>query len=657
MSISPGVRGPASAHGFVERRAQARTSVMDRRLVTVNLDDRDAGLMVDISEDGMAVQALARIRQGATTSLHFELPDTPARVEAIGTVTWVDSTSGRAGIRFTSISEDARASVRQWVSQQHQPTTTNSSTRLAVPAVLGPDSKVAEIASLQRQIANQGLDCDAALALIADRMRSLTRASGSAVLLGDSKVMICRASSGSAPPVGADLLPQSGLSGECVRTGVTVRCEDTELDPRVDRQACRQIGLRSVVIVPLFARGSISGLVEIFYASPRAFDGRDVLTLRRMADLISATLARPTARPVSPAVSNQIPAVARVAPAPALRRSATPVAGPARERNPEPEIAEPVQNTPASPSKAGVVICDVCGHANAASNTDCEKCDVPLPGRLAGVPAGEASPFLDVPQPRIGYDLLAEYMNEEAGRDRITVRLAPNARLIAVAAMVLLLVGFLAWKQRHRRPPEPISDFSNSLPASTMPAAAAIPASARVAITEPSPESAIAKPSPVLPARSNVRNSAQGNRASVPPGQPRHDLEQVAMEAPPAVMLPASSRAGASVLSIPAEAPKLSGTGAPSSTIVPARLLHKVEPAYPQIAVYNRLQGSVVLKATILSSGRLGNIQVEGGNELLVPAALKAVQQWRYQPQERDGKFTESDTRITINFSLGNSTD
>ena len=46
---------------------------MDRRLITVNLDDRDAGLMVDIGESGLAVQALARIKQGATTALQFEL--------------------------------------------------------------------------------------------------------------------------------------------------------------------------------------------------------------------------------------------------------------------------------------------------------------------------------------------------------------------------------------------------------------------------------------------------------------------------------------------------------------------------------------------------------------------------------------------------------
>jgi hypothetical protein len=333
MSTSATLRGTGTAAAG-ERRASPRQNVMDRRLVSVNLDNKDAGLMVDLSEKGMAVQVLARIKPGANTALQFELPDNANPIEARGTVVWVDSASGRAGIRFESLPEAAAGSLKKWLGLAAVDRPAAKPIPAPAPAattLLGPESRVAEVAALQREITSQGLDRDGAVALVAQRIRTLTRADGTAIVLGDARGMTCRVSNGSAPPVGTDLRPESGLSGECVRTGVTVRCEDAEQDPRVNREACRSIGLLSAVIVPLFARGSISGLVEVFYAAPRAFDGRDVLTLRRMADLISSTLSASEAAepkppvlpsnaaldpPLNPAPVHPVPSAPMIPPAP-----------------------------------------------------------------------------------------------------------------------------------------------------------------------------------------------------------------------------------------------------------------------------------------------------------------------------------------------------
>jgi len=393
---------------------------MDRRLVTVSLDNKDAGLMVDLSEAGMAVQALARIKQGAATSLQFELPNTATRIEASGTVAWVDEISGRAGIRFHSLPEAATAGLKEWLKASQDRPTAAAGSAAATLSLLGPESKVAEIAALQREITSQGLDGDAALALIVQRARSLTRADGAAIVVGDSKWMTCRASNGTAPPVGADLRPESGLSGECVRTGVTVRCEDTELDPRVDREACRSINLRSAVIVPLFARGNISGLLEVFYSSARAFDGRDVLMLRRMADLISATLAGPVSRELRPPPTNTAPLE------------------PAREH-----VARPVPMIPPAPraaSQPAKVACNVCGHENPQANTACEKCEGPLLGRASpeateGATAGRTSPD----------------SRREEGKPWITLRLNASPRLLALVAVLVLLLGIWGWQEYKSR--------------------------------------------------------------------------------------------------------------------------------------------------------------------------------------------------------------
>jgi len=422
---------------------------MDRRLVTVNLDNRDAGLMVDLGEAGMAVQALARIRQGATAALEFELPDTATRIEATGTVAWVNVDTGRAGIHFQSLAEASAASLKEWLGDKASPegpatpapAAVSAPAAPSIPPRLGPESPVAEIAALQREITSQGMDRDAALALTVERTRSLAHADGVAVLLGDASRMTCRASSGSAPPVGAELQPDSGLSGECVRSGVTVRCEDTDVDPRVDREACRALNLRSAVVVPLFSRGNISGLVEVFYAVPRGFEGRDVLTLRRVADLTSATLGTSTAREAD----------SRPTASPAV-----PTAGPPRVSPPGPLIPP----APRLPSPPGRVVCSMCGHSNPHAASACEKCHVPLPSEQSGAV-------------EVGSTLFPS--ETEASPGWFTLRLNLSPRVLVLIALLLLLVGVWGWQEYKSRqvsasPPAP----TTSAPETPHPQAASV---------------------------------------------------------------------------------------------------------------------------------------------------------------------------------------
>ena len=97
---------------------------------------------------------------------------------------------------------------------------------------------------MQREVEALGADLAGALQLIAGRAQTLVRASGAAIALAtaDPNFMDCRASAGpGAPPVGARLQVGSGFSGECVKTGRLLRCDDTDLDSRVDAESCRAL--------------------------------------------------------------------------------------------------------------------------------------------------------------------------------------------------------------------------------------------------------------------------------------------------------------------------------------------------------------------------------------------------------------------------------
>jgi len=100
-----------------------------------------------------------------------------------------------------------------------------------------------------------------------------TAAKGSAVVLDEDGTYKCIASVGACvPPPGAVLDVESGISGLCLRTGSILRCDDAESDSRVNAEACRALGVRSILIIPVEYRGHVAGLIEVVSDEPSAFD-------------------------------------------------------------------------------------------------------------------------------------------------------------------------------------------------------------------------------------------------------------------------------------------------------------------------------------------------------------------------------------------------
>src|SRR6266496_2513302 len=106
--------------------------------------------------------------------------------------------------------------------------------------------------SVEAPPAKEEFGLNEVLQLVAARAVSLTGADGVAIALAEKDAIVCRASVGSiAPEPGVRLDPNSGFSGACLRSGQTIRCDDSETDTRVNAQACRALGTRSMVAVPL----------------------------------------------------------------------------------------------------------------------------------------------------------------------------------------------------------------------------------------------------------------------------------------------------------------------------------------------------------------------------------------------------------------------
>ena len=152
--------------------------------------------------------------------------------------------------------------------------------------------RLALIAETRRAVA-EASELSTALNLVAARALEITGSTGVAIAIAARGQMICWAMNGpTAPPLGAMVPLDSGLSGECLRIQNTVRCDDTEDDPRVNREACVRLGgVGSILLVPLVQRRVAIGILEAFSTKPRAFDETDEKVLELLAMIASAAVA------------------------------------------------------------------------------------------------------------------------------------------------------------------------------------------------------------------------------------------------------------------------------------------------------------------------------------------------------------------------------
>ena len=133
---------------------------------------------------------------------------------------------------------------------------------------------------------------------------------------------------------------------------------------------------------------------------------------------------------------------------------------------------------------------------------------------------------------------------------------------------------------------------------------------------------------------------ATGNRAGLISGI----LDSIgSTPAPPVIVKRADSEAA----SHPAEPRRIR-----TSSIELARLIHRVDPVYPQVAKMVHVQGTVELTGIIGIDGRIRELKALSGSPLLIKAALDAVSQWIYAPPILNGERVEVIAPITVNFRL-----
>lgn len=104
---------------------------------------------------------------------------------------------------------------------------------------------------------------------------------------------------------------------------------------------------------------------------------------------------------------------------------------------------------------------------------------------------------------------------------------------------------------------------------------------------------------------------------------------------------------------VPPPPPPVAGPIRVAGQIDAPELLHRVNPAYPDVAVAARIQGTVILEAIVGETGRVEEVKVlRSVNPLLDREAVAAVRQWRYSPLILNGRPARFILTVTLSFNL-----
>jgi TonB family protein len=510
------------------------------------------------------------------------------------------------------------------------------------PNAAGFESDLAELAAKFAAHGGESFPADlsAELALeivlneIVEQACLATGATGAAVVLERDGEMVCRASSGpTAPELGARLDVASGLSGECIRTGQTQRCDDAQTDPRADATASQRLGVRSALVLPLIdiqridanriEGNRVVGLFEVFSPRAWAFGDRDERTLEALSVRVMRNLER-AAEPLASLVGSVVE---------------SPVENSAG-RGIESQIEAPVWS-----SMDGVRAAELLPDNQQLSwettsmpvptANEPEPAEVVSPGlvSLGLVSPGLASPGLVSPGPERRFDVVGW------GLGAVVLACTVLMAVLVVERMGTQHAGSARTTVRRSgaRPTTSASGATNSdatgssvkaAPVGGLIAARAVP---ELASTPPAVSARPAAPAGSLLVFENGKEVFRmpPSEAKAEPATARGGVEQAASVTPERVVA-------------------LSPAAAENS------LIHRVEPDYPEEARNRQLQGAVVLDIHIGQDGTVQETKVVSGEPLLADAAMAAVRQWRFQPRLVDGAPAEMQTRITLNFRLSN---
>jgi len=454
-----------------------------------------------------------------------------------------------------------------------------------------------DLARILEQHVQAGFPQDLALDLVLNelvvRAADATHASAAALALIRGDEMVCRAATGlHAPDLGIPLNTRDGLSGACVRTRTPQISGDAESDPRVDPAISRRLGVRSMLMVPVFdalddaelssgVQPALAGVLEVLSPLPDAFDDSSQSVLEgfaRECSRVRRAAAEMPERPPAPAFlvhdADILPPDAELS-----LRAAAPLAA-------SPDAVRPARLH--QPYESWALVLGTLVILAAAGFSFLIGSRI---GWLGSPPAAEGGPAPSLSAPSKSP---APARSVESQKTKPAVKPAAATPPPSTDELVIYEKGKVIFRM---------------------------------------------KPAPGKGGEKAGTPDGNGETAPASPNTAGDTATRAA-----SVVVPASSSARIAsphpVWLAPAQAE--------------SRLLHRVEPEYPADALAAHRSGTVTLEVHVGEDGSVSSVRPLSGDPLLAAAAVQAVRGWRYQPYRPNEQASPFQTDVTLKFSLPN---
>ena len=100
-----------------DRRICARQQVKSLAYLDIGADN--GGIVLNISESGVAVHAVSVLPAEPLVDLRLQLPRSSKRLETKGKVAWTSGTKKEAGVEFIDLPEEVRLEIREWLASEN----------------------------------------------------------------------------------------------------------------------------------------------------------------------------------------------------------------------------------------------------------------------------------------------------------------------------------------------------------------------------------------------------------------------------------------------------------------------------------------------------------------------------------------------------------
>ncbi len=692
-----------SAPHIPERRSQPRRRVMS--LEYLDLGDSNGGIIVNLGEDGMYIQAVASLSPDRVTNLSFQIPDSGYPIETSGNIVWVGESKKDAGIQFDNLSKEARLKIREWVAAEFP--SRQDFRQPQQPAV--PDQSVAKPAADTRKH-ERLVEMPPGVAV-----ESPPHASNSSVVLASDQGAGFAEKSPTtaiAPPdipVGNLSSKQTDFAGKLSNatgepvdsvaqksTGVPVdRIPLKQSDPvgessRIDASA-------HIAHEPAAARGAASNIQKPPAIEAPLVNVAQPLSGRR-GTLRLGAFARSTTVPAMGAPEPSEPANRSFSLAAILslgwKRAAAAVAivalisfaagwivsGPIGRKQILDKFSSQQTDSSQPPEHPGATSAQTDAPVSGAGLSQTEPSTTGSTDRATASPPPQLAPQTPRPTPATGNVPASAQEKLSASKRDDRVAPSPTASPASNATN--------ANNRPQQLPPSAPSAAAGSSNASRSANSATAPPAAPANSSSIPPSNASRDSRTIQPTSPSSAPASSPSSVNPRPSQPAQPTTPVASSssnppsstaktAPPPAYVNASSpppNAASSPAQPSAPAAEVvkgkvsvNASPFPSIRIPPelksqiskqgaslqiGQLISRVEPTYPEDAQHQRIEGVVKLRAIIARDGSIQDIDQMSGPPLLVAAAANAVRQWRYKPTSLDGQPIEASETITVTFRL-----